>query len=107
MNQYQPLQDQASNQDDKTSNDNKTPTPPAPPARLELYMPATPPLGLIHLLELWWWRYRRRRQFRKHHLPLLAYNDSELKDKGYRRSDILWASGLPLKVDALKALQER
>ncbi|TGG91687.1 hypothetical protein E4656_14925 [Natronospirillum operosum] len=97
MNQYQPLQHEAS-QDDNA---------PTPPTRLALYMPATPPLGLIHALELWWWRYRRRRQFRQRFQPLLAYDDHMLEDMGHRRSDIQWALGLPLQVDALKALQER
>lgn len=80
---------------------------PAPPAKLDFFMPATPPLGLIYALELWWWRYRRRRQFRQRFLPLLAYDDHILEDMGHRRDDILWASRLPLKEDAFKALTER
>lgn len=97
MNQHQPFQHPVSDDDN---------APPSPP-KLTLYMPATPPLGLIHVLELWWWRYRRRRQFRQYFAELLSHDDHILEDMGHRRSDILWASELPLKVDALKALQER
>lgn len=97
MNQYQPFQHQALKHDKA----------PEPPPKLTLYMPATPPLGLIHAFELWWWRYKRRRQFRQYCLQLLTYDDHILEDMGHRRGDILWAMRLPLKVDALKALQDR
>ncbi|WP_249977017.1 hypothetical protein [Vreelandella olivaria] len=78
--------------------------PPAPP-RLEFYMPAMPPLGLIHTLEMRWWRYRRRRLFRRHILPLLAYDDQLLNDMGHSRKDILWANQLPYNVDAIHTLE--
>ncbi|MDR5905598.1 hypothetical protein [Franzmannia qiaohouensis] len=97
MTQYQPIHR-------PTPTDDKAPT---PPPRLALYMPATPPLGLIYALELWWWRYRRRRQFRQRFLPLLAHDDHILEDMGHQRDDIQWASRLPLKEDAHKALTER
>lgn len=79
---------------------------PTPPPELDFYMPAMPPLGLIAAVEHWWHVYRRRRQFRRRILPLLAHDDHILEDMGHRRDDILWASRLPLKVDALKALEE-
>lgn len=97
MSQYEPLRRVVDPKD----------APPPPPPRLDLYMPAMPPLGLIHALETWWWAYRRRRRFRQGMLPLLACDDAILKDIGYRRADIHWALRLPLKVDALRALQER
>ncbi|MCH4564150.1 hypothetical protein MKP05_13615 [Halomonas sp. EGI 63088] len=79
---------------------------PAPPPAPDFYMPAMPPLGLITAVEHWWHVYRRRRQFRRRFLPLLAHDDHILEDMGHHRDDILWASRLPLQVDALKALEE-
>lgn len=79
---------------------------PAPPPAPDIYMPAMPPLELIAAVEHWWHVYRRRRQFRQRFLPLLAHDDHILEDMGHHRDDILWASRLPLKVDALKALEE-
>lgn len=78
-----------------------------PPPRPEFYMPAMPPLGLIHALEHWWWAYRRRRRFRRHVQPLLAQDDARLESRGHCRADLLWALRLPLKVDAQRALEER
>jgi len=40
-------------------------------------------------------------------VPLLAYNDHVLRDFGYSHEDIRWASQLPLKVDAIHALEAR
>ena len=54
-----------------------------------------------------WWRYRRRQLFRRHVLPLLAYDDQVLRDIGHRREAILWANQLPLSVDAIQALEEQ
>jgi uncharacterized protein YjiS (DUF1127 family) len=82
-------------------------TPPPKPPRLEFYMPAMPPLSLIHQFEMRWWRYRRRQLFRRHVVPLLAYDDHVLQDIGHRREDIHWANQLPLSVDAVQALEER
>ena len=82
-------------------------TPPPKPPRLEFYMPAMPPLTLIHKLEMRWWRYRRRQLFRRHVVPLLAYDDHVLQDIGHCREDIHWASQLPLSIDAVQALEER
>lgn len=96
MSLYEPLQRAETTRD----------TPPPPPPRLDFFMPAMPPLGLIHALERRWWAYRRRRQFRRRFLPLLAYDDHILEDMGHRRDDILRASRLPLEVDALAALEE-
>lgn len=79
---------------------------PTPPPKLDFYMPAMPPLGLIAAVEHWWKVYRRRRQFRRRFLPLLAHDDRILDDMGHHRDDILWASCLPLKVDAFQALEE-
>ncbi|WP_163575564.1 hypothetical protein [Halomonas faecis] len=97
MSQYEPLRRCVDDHD----------VPPPKPPRLDLHMPAMPPLGLIHAIDHWWWAYRRRRQFRQRFLPLLAHDDHILEDMGHRRDDILWASRLPLKVDALRALVER
>ena len=94
MNQHDPL---AHAQFDKDA-------PLSPPERLDYYMPATPPLGLIHALEYWWWTYRRRRHFRRSVQPLLEYDDALLADMGFRRGDLVWALRLPLKEDALSAL---
>ncbi|MCP1317942.1 hypothetical protein [Vreelandella lionensis] len=82
------------------------PPPPKPP-KLEFYMPAMPSLTLIHRLEMRWWRYRRRQLFRRHVLPLLAYDDNVLRDIGHCREDILWASQLPLQEDAIQVLEAR
>lgn len=79
---------------------------PTPPPALDIYMPAMPPLGLITAVEHWWHVFRRRRQFRRGFLTLLAHDDRILEDMGYHRDDILWALRLPLRVDALKALEE-
>ncbi|WIX33461.1 DUF1127 domain-containing protein [Salinicola sp. JS01] len=68
-------------------------------------MPAMPPLGWIHALEMQWWHYRRRRLFQRHVLPIAACDDTLLADLGYRREQILWAAGLPLKRDALSELE--
>ncbi|MCG6658002.1 hypothetical protein HOP52_09575 [Halomonas campisalis] len=100
MSQYEPFHRAESAQD-------TPPPPPPPPARLDFYLPATPPLELIHALEHWWWAYRRRRRFRKSMLPLLEYDDAILEDLGYYRDDLLWALRLPLKEDALRALEAR
>lgn len=100
MSQYEPIH-RTQHHDDTTISDK-----PTPPPRPDFYMPAMPPLGLIYAIELWWWTYRRRRQFRRRFLPLLAHDDHILEDMGHHRSDILWASRLPLKVDALQALEE-
>ena len=82
-------------------------TPPPKPPKLEFYMPAMPSLTLIHRLEMRWWSYRRRQLFRRHVLPLLAYDDQILRDIGYCREDILWASQLPMKEDAIQVLEAR
>lgn len=79
--------------------------PPPKPPQLHFYMPAMPSMRLIRALDMGWWRYRRRRLFRCHILPLLAYDDHVLRDIGYRREDILWANQLPLKIDAIQALE--
>lgn len=80
---------------------------PKPPPQPDFYMPAMPPLGLIHALEHWWWAYRRRRRFLRHIQPLLAQDDAQLASRGHRRADLQWALRLPLKVDAQRALEER
>ncbi|WP_447044628.1 hypothetical protein [Vreelandella sp. H-I2] len=79
--------------------------PPPKPPQLHFYMPAMPSMRVIHALDMCWWRYRRRRLFRRHILPLLAYDGQVLRDIGYRREDILWANQLPLKEDAIQALK--
>lgn len=81
--------------------------PPPKPPQLQFYMPAMPPMGLIRAVDMRWWRYRRRRLFRRHILPLLAYDEQVLQDIGHCREDILWANQLPLKVDAIQALKAR
>lgn len=81
--------------------------PPPKPPRLHFYLPAMPSMRLIHALDMGWWHYRRRRLFRRHILPLLAYDDQLLRDIGHCCDDIRWASQLPLKVDAIQALKER
>jgi uncharacterized protein YjiS (DUF1127 family) len=81
--------------------------PPPKPPQLQFYMPAMPSMRLIRVLDMRWWRYRRRWLFRRHILPLLSYDDHVLRDIGHSREDILWASQLPPKVDALHALEAR
>ncbi len=80
---------------------------PAQPTRPDFFMPAMPPLGLIHALETRWRDYLRRRQFRQRFLHLLAYDDHMLEDMGHYRDDIQWASRLPLMEDADQALAQR
>ncbi|SFH27481.1 hypothetical protein [Modicisalibacter xianhensis] len=71
----------------------------------EFSMPAMPPLGLITALENRWYAWQRRRIFRRYILPLLTYDDHILEDMGHHRSDIEWALRLPLREDALAALE--
>ncbi|TFH88551.1 hypothetical protein EQG41_01575 [Billgrantia azerbaijanica] len=80
---------------------------PRPAPRLEFYLPAMPPLGLINAIEHRWAAYRRRRRFRQRFLPLLALDDRTLEDIGHRRDDLLWASRLPLRENAHEALIAR
>lgn len=80
--------------------------PPPKPRQSGFYMPAMPSMGLIRALDMGWWRCRRRLLFRRHMLPLLAYGDQVACETGYSRDDILWASQLPLKVDAIHALED-
>lgn len=81
--------------------------PPPKPPQVDFYMPAMPSMRLIRALDMGWWRFRRRCLFRLHILPLLAYDDQVLLDIGHCREDILWANKLPLKIDAIHALEAR
>lgn len=81
------------------------PDSPAKPPELELYMPATPPLDFLATVEFWIRIFRRRHHFRRLFRPLLNEDDQILSDIGFERTDIQWALELPLKVDALKALE--
>lgn len=81
--------------------------PPPKPPQTHFYMPAMPSMRLIRALDMGLWRCRRRWLFRRHILPLLDYEDQVLRDIGYCREDILWANQLPLKVDAIQALEAR
>ena len=81
--------------------------PPPKPPQLHFCMPAMPSMRLIRAVDMGWWHFQRRRLFRRHILPLLAYDDHVLLDIGHCREDILWANQLPLKVDALQALKAR
>lgn len=105
MSLYEPIRPPQRHDDQR--NDTSIGDRPKPPPQPYFYMPAMPPLGLIYAIELWWWAYRRRRQFRQRFLPLLTHDDHILEDMGHHRDDILWAARLPLKVDALQALNER
>lgn len=98
MSQYEPLHHQPKPTQAKPS---------AAPPEPDFYMPAMPPLGLIHAIETLLQRYLLRRRFRQRYLPLLAHDDHMLDDMNHRRDDILWASRLPLKEDAEQALAER
>lgn len=81
------------------------PDSPVKPPKLEMYMPATPPLAFMATVEFWIRVFRRRHHFRRLFLPLLKEEDQILSDIGFERKDIQWALRLPLKVDALKALE--
>tara|TARA_R110002020_G_scaffold77472_3_gene195583 strand:- start:141 stop:476 length:336 start_codon:yes stop_codon:yes gene_type:complete len=81
--------------------------PPPKPPQLQFYMPAMPSMRLIRTLDMGMWHCRRRWLFRRHIVPLLAYDDHVLRDIGHSREDIIWASQLPLKVDAIHALEAR
>ncbi|KPQ19434.1 MULTISPECIES: hypothetical protein [unclassified Halomonas] len=81
--------------------------PPPKPPQLQFYTPAMPSMRIIRALDMRWWRYLRRRLYRRHILPLLDYDDLVLRDIGHSRGDILWANQLPLKVDAIQALEAR
>jgi len=72
---------------------------------LYLYMPATPPLTFLAKAEFCLKIFRRRYHFRRLFVPLLREENSVLSDTGIIRTDIEWALKLPLKVDALKALE--
>lgn len=76
-----------------------------PAPRPDFYMPAMRPLGMTRAVERWVALYRQRRRFRRRFLPLLAYGDRIVQDMGYYRDDILAVLRLPLRVDALQALQ--
>lgn len=81
------------------------PDSPTKPPELDLYMPATPSLAFMAKLEFWFRIYRRRHHFRRLFVPLLDNDDRILSDIGFERVDIQWALELPLKIDALKALE--
>ena len=78
------------------------PDAPAKPPELELYMP---PLAFMATVEFWVRIFRRRHHLRRLFLPLLKEDDEMLADIGFERTDIQWALNLPLKIDALKALE--
>lgn len=75
------------------------------PPKLDLYMPATPPIRTLALLEFWVYVLSRRHHFKKLFKPLLQQPDEMLEDIGFSREEINWALQLPLKIDALKALE--
>lgn len=75
------------------------------PPKPSISMPAMPPLRLIALLEFWAKMALRRHHFKKLFVPLLDESEDLLEDIGFRKEEILWALGLPLRVDALKALE--
>lgn len=75
------------------------------PPQPSISMPAMPPLKLITFFEFWAEKALRRHHFKRLFLSLLQESDDLLDDIGYRREEILWALRLPLKVDALKALE--
>ncbi|MEX0606321.1 MAG: hypothetical protein WD623_17090 [Marinobacter sp.] len=81
------------------------PDAPKLPPQPELLMPAMPPLKLLAVLEFWLHIYFRRRHFKKLFEALTQETDHTLSDIGYCRTDINWALNLPLKIDALKALE--
>lgn len=80
---------------------------PKRPEMPDLYMPAMPPLGLIHDVENLVRALVRRWRFRRRFLPLLNHDDHILEDMGHVREEILWAARLPLREDATRALLER
>lgn len=75
------------------------------PPKLDFYMPATPPLRMLALLEFWVHVLSRRYHFKKLFRPLLQQPDEIVEDIGFSREEINWAMQLPLKIDALKALE--
>lgn len=75
------------------------------PPKLDLYMPATPPLGILAHMEFWAHILLRRYHFKKLFRPVLQQKDEPLEGIGYSREEITWAMQLPLNVDALKALE--
>nr|WP_298373053.1 hypothetical protein [uncultured Halomonas sp.] len=77
------------------------------PSMPDFYMPAMPPMGLINAIENWVKALLSRRRFRQRFLPLLGYDDHILEDMGHNREDIEWASRLPVRKDAFRALQRR
>ncbi|GGY04815.1 hypothetical protein GCM10007160_35600 [Litchfieldella qijiaojingensis] len=87
-----------------TDSDRQKPTHPPMP---DFYMPAMPPLGLITAVENGIRTLVRRWRFRRRFLSLLDYDDHILEDMGHDREEILWASRLPLRVDATQAILER
>lgn len=75
------------------------------PVEPRVLMPAMPSLKLMAVFEFWGKVVTRRHHFRRLFLPLLNESDDLLDDIGYRKEEILWALRLPLKVDALRALE--
>ena len=75
------------------------------PPQPTISMPAMPPLRLLALFEFWAKMALRRHHFKRLFLPLLEESNELLDDIGFRKEEIIWALGLPLRVDALKALE--
>ena len=73
----------------------------------QVIAPAMPPLHLIAHVEFWLHVIKRRYHFKRLFKPLLGEVDTVLEDLGYRRGDIIWALDLPLRTDALKALESK
>lgn len=69
----------------------------------DVYMPATWPVGLFETVTAWGRAWMRRRRF----LRTLDLDERILKDLGYSRDELYWASRLPLCQDAARALLER
>lgn len=68
----------------------------------DILMPTMPPLGLITAIEnrLRNWRHRRLL------MRLLEYEDFLLADIGHQREDLVRASRLPLRENAIEKLAE-
>ena len=67
-----------------------------------ILMPAMPPLGLITAIENRVRNWRHRRLL----IRLLEYEDFLLADIGHQRADLVRASRLPLREDAIAKLAE-
>ena len=78
---------------------------PKTPKYPEVIAPVMPPLHSMAHVEFWLHVIKRRCHFKRLFMPLLGEGDTVHEDLSCRRRCIIWALDLPLRTDALKALE--